>query len=109
MAILKRRTVLMDFVYLLGASVFPEYVYKWLRPVLMLLMLLVGIATIVVIMMQKPQSDNNIGVLGGQEMDSYSRQNKARSKESILKKLTITGAVLMAVLAIFFFITFLQA
>lgn len=98
----------MDFVYLLGASVFPEYVYKWLRPVLMLLMLLIGIATIVVIMMQKPQNDN-IGVLGGQEMDSYSRQNKAKSKESILKKLTIIGAVLMAVLAIFFFITFLQA
>ena len=98
----------MDFVYLLGASVFPEYVYKWLRPVLMLLMLLIGIATIVVIMMQKPQNDN-IGVLGGQEMDSYSRQNKAKSKESILKKLTITGAVLMAVLAIFLFITFLQA
>lgn len=98
----------MDFVYLLGASVFPEYVYKWLRPVLMLLMLLIGIATIVVIMMQKPQNDN-IGVLGGQEMDSYSRQNKAKSKESILKKLTITGAVLMAVFAIFFFITFLQA
>ena len=108
MAILKRRTVLMDFVYLLGASIFPEYVYRWLRPVLMVLMLLIGIATIVVIMMQKPQNDN-IGVIGGQEMDSYSRQNKARSKESILKKLTITGAVLMAVLAIFFFITFLQA
>lgn len=98
----------MDFVYLMGASIFPEYVYRWLRPVLMVLMLLIGIATIVVIMMQKPQNDN-IGVIGGQEMDSYSRQNKARSKESILKKLTITGAVLMAVLAIFFFITFLQA
>lgn len=98
----------MDLVFLLGASIFPEYIYKWLRPVLMLLMLLVGIATIVVIMMQKPQNDN-IGVLGGQEMDSYSRQNKAKSRESILKKLTITGAVLMAVLAIFFFITFLQA
>ena len=98
----------MDFVYLLGASIFPEYVYRWLIPVLMVLMLLIGIATIVVIMMQKPQNDN-IGVIGGQEMDSYSRQNKARSKESILKKLTITGAVLMAVLAIFFFITFLQA
>lgn len=98
----------MDLVFLLGASIFPEYIYKWLRPVLMLLMLLVGIATIVVIMMQKPQNDN-IGVLGGQEMDSYSRQNKAKSRESILKKLTITGAVLMAVFAIFFFITFLQA
>ena len=66
----------MDFVYLLGASIFPEYVYRWLRPVLMVLMLLIGIATIVVIMMQKPQNDN-IGVIGGQEMDSYSRQNKA--------------------------------
>lgn len=98
----------MELALLLGASIFPEYIYKWLRPTLMMLMLLVGIATIVVILMQKPMN-NNIGVIGGQEMDTYSKKNKGKSRESILKKLTITGAVLMAFFAIFFFITFIQA
>lgn len=97
----------MNLLFTLGDSLFPYAVYNWLRPLLMMLMLLTGIATIVIIMMQKPQNDN-IGVLGGQESDSYSKKNKARSKESILKKLTITGAVLMAFFAIFFFITFIQ-
>lgn len=97
----------MNLIYLLGDSLFAYEVYRWLRPLLMMLMLLTGIATIVVIMMQKPQNDN-IGVIGGQEADSYSKKNKSKSKESILKKLTITGAVLMAFFAIFFFITFIQ-
>ncbi|MDE5990364.1 MAG: preprotein translocase subunit SecG [Clostridia bacterium] len=97
----------MNLLFLLGDSLFPYQVYNWLRPLLMMLMLLSGIATIVIIMMQKPQNDN-IGVIGGQESDSYSKKNKSRSKESILKKLTITGAVLMAFFAIFFFITFIQ-
>ncbi len=98
----------MNFLFLLGASIFPEYIYRWLRPTLMMLMLLTGIATIVVVMMQKPQ-DENIGVIGGQEMDSYSKKNKSKSKDSVLKKLTITGAVLMAFFALFFFITYIQA
>ncbi|MDE6614018.1 MAG: preprotein translocase subunit SecG [Clostridia bacterium] len=97
----------MNLLLTLGDSLFPYSVYNWLRPLLMMLMLLSGIATIVIVLMQKPQNDN-IGVLGGQESDSYSKKNKSRSKESILKKLTITGAVLMAFFAIFFFITFIQ-
>lgn len=70
-------------------------------------MSVLGIATAVVIMMQKPQNEN-IGVLGGQEMDTYSKKNKARSKDSILKKLTIAFTVVLAVLLIFFFVTYIQ-
>lgn len=97
----------MNLLFLLGDSLFPYQVYSWLRPLLMMLMLLSGIATVVIVLMQKPQNEN-IGVLGGQESDSYSKKNKSKSKESILKKLTITGAVLMAFFAIFFFVTFIQ-
>ncbi len=97
----------MNLLFFLGAALFPYEVHRWLRPTLMIMMLLTGIATIVVVMMQKPQNDN-IGVIGGQETDSYSKKNKSKSKESILKKLTITGAVLMAFFAIFFFITFIS-
>ena len=98
----------MNYLMLLGAgeAIFGNAI-NWLKPLLMVLCLLLGIAEIVVIMMQKPQNEN-IGVLGGQEMDSYSKKNKAKSKDSILKKLTVAFAVILAVLAIFFFITFIQ-
>ena len=97
----------MNYIMLLGEAIFQPNITSWLRPLILALCLVLGIAEVVVVMMQKPQNEN-IGVLGGQEMDSYSKKNKARSKESILKKLTVTFAVVLAVLAIFFFITYIQ-
>ena len=97
----------MDFLYLLGVAVFQPNVTRWLRPLIMALCLILGIATAVVIMMQKPQNEN-IGVLGGQTMDTYSSKNKSRNRESILKKLTIAFTVVLAVLLIFFFVTYIQ-
>ncbi|MDE5654740.1 MAG: preprotein translocase subunit SecG [Clostridia bacterium] len=97
----------MNYIMLLGEAIFQPNITDWLRPLILALCLVLGIAEIVVIMMQKPQNEN-IGVLGGQETDSYAKKNKARSKESILKKLTIAFAVVLAVLALFFFITFIQ-
>lgn len=97
----------MNYITLLGEAIFQPNITNWLRPLILALCLLLGIAEIVVIMMQKPQNEN-IGVLGGQEADSYAKKNKAKSKESILKKLTIAFAVVLATLALFFFITFIQ-
>ena len=94
----------MNFMYMLGVAVFQPHITDWLRPLIMALCLVLGIATAVVIMMQKPQNEN-IGVLGGQEMDTYSKKNKARSKDSIL---TIAFTVVLAVLLIFFFVTYIQ-
>ena len=98
----------MNYIMLLGAgeAIFGNAI-NWLKPLLMVLCLLLGIAEVVVIMMQKPQNEN-IGVLGGQETDSYSKKNKAKSRESILKKLTITFAVLLVVFAIFFFVILIE-
>ncbi|MDE7191063.1 MAG: preprotein translocase subunit SecG [Clostridia bacterium] len=97
----------MNYIMLLGEAIFQPNITSWLRPLILALCLVLGIAEVVVIMMQKPQNEN-IGVLGGQEMDSYSKKNKARSKESVLKKLTVAFAVVLAVLALFFFITYIQ-
>ena len=97
----------MNYITLLGEAVFQPYITDWLRPLILALCLVLGIGEIVIIMMQKPQNEN-IGVLGGQEMDSYSKKNKSKSKDSILKKLTVAFAVVLAVLALFFFITFIQ-
>lgn len=92
---------------MLGEAIFQPNITSWLRPLILALCLVLGIATTVVVMMQKPQNEN-IGVIGGQETDSYSKKNKSRSKDSILKKLTVTFVVILAVLAIFFFVTFIQ-
>ena len=97
----------MNYIMLLGEAIFQPNITDWLRPLILALCLVLGIGEIVVIMMQKPQNEN-IGILGGQETDSYAKKNKARSNESILKKLTIAFAVVLAVLAIFFFITYIQ-
>ena len=97
----------MNFVMLLGEAIFQPNITSWLRPLIMALCLVLGIAEVVIILMQKPQNEN-IGVIGGQEMDSYSKKNKSKSKESVLKKLTVAFAVILAVLALFFFITFIQ-
>lgn len=97
----------MNFLYMLGVAVFQPNVTRWLRPLIMALCLVLGIATAVVIMMQKPQ-DENIGVLGGQTMDTFSNKNKSRNKDNILKKLTVAFTVVLAVLLIFFFVTYIQ-
>ncbi len=97
----------MKFMSILSAALIPVEVTNWLRPTLQILMALVSVAAIVIIMMQKG-TNNNIGVIGGQETDTYAGKNKAKSKESILRKLTIVMGVLFLVISIVFFITFLE-
>ncbi|MGN0771496.1 MAG: preprotein translocase subunit SecG [Christensenellales bacterium] len=98
----------MDFMYMLSAALIPAEVTNWLRPTLQILMALVSVAAIVIILMQKG-TNNNIGVIGGQETDTYAGKNKAKSKESILRKLTIVMGVLFLVISVLFFITYLEA
>ena len=50
----------------------------------------------------------NIGTIAGEDTQTYAGKNKGRSKESILRIITISIAVAMAILAIFFFITYLE-
>ncbi len=94
----------MNIGYILGAiAVVPYEISQWLEPLLMILMAVMGIAAVVCILMQKGTNDN-IGSLGGKETDSYANQNQARSKESVLKKLTVVFGVLVMVLSIVYFI-----
>lgn len=97
----------MKFMSILSAALIPVEVTNWLRPTLQIFMALVSIAAIIIIMMQKG-TNNNIGAIGGQEADTYAEKNKARSKDSILRKLTIVMGVLFLVISIVFFVTFLE-
>ncbi len=96
----------MNLVYITAAiATIPNEISRWLEPLLMFVMALVGVAAIVCILMQKGTNDN-IGSLGGseRETDTYAGKNKSRSRESILKKLTIVFLVLLLVISVVYFI-----
>ncbi len=94
----------MNIGYILGAiAVVPYEISQWLEPLLMILMALMGIGAIICILMQKGTNDN-IGSLGGSETDTYAGKNKSKSKESVLRKLTVVFGVLVMILSVVYFI-----
>ena len=93
--------------YLASAALIDYEVARVLRIVDVSLLLVLAIAMIAVVLMQKPVT-GNIGTIAGEDTQTYAGQNKGRSRESILRIITIAIAVAMAILAIFFFITYLE-
>lgn len=61
--------------------------------------LLLALGLVIVIAMQHSKKSGLGSVMGGSS-DSYYGRNKARSKENILKKLTVIFAVALAVIAL---------
>ena len=97
----------MDFTSIMSAALIEYEVAHVLRIVDAVLLLILSIAMITVVLMQKPVT-GNIGTIAGEDTQTYAGKNKGRSKESILRIITISIAVAMAILAIFFFITYLE-
>jgi len=97
----------MDFLYLTSAALIDYEVANGLRIAIAVITILLAIGLIAVVVMQKPVT-NNIGTIAGEETQTYAGKNKAKSKESILRKVTIALGIAIAVLAIFFFITYLE-
>ena len=97
----------MDFLYLTSAALIDYDVANVLRIIIAIITLILAIGVIVAVVMQKPVT-NNIGTIAGEETQTYAGKNKAKSKESILRKVTIALGIAIAVLAIFFFITYLE-
>ena len=97
----------MDFLYLTSAALIDYDVANRLRIAIAIITGLLAIGLIAVVVMQKPVT-NNIGTIAGEETQTYAGKNKAKSKESILRKATIALGIAIAVLAIFFFITYLE-
>ena len=97
----------MNLMYLASAALIEFEVAHVLRIVDAVLLLILSIAEIAVVLMQKPVT-GNIGTIAGEDTQTYAGKNKGRSKESILRIITVSIAVAMAILAIFFFITYLE-
>lgn len=70
-----------------------------LEIILGIILLVLGVALIVVISMQHSKK-SGLGAIMGGSSDSYYGRNKARTKENILKKLTIIFSIALAVLAL---------
>ena len=80
-----------------------ETAFPIIRYVFMFLMAAAAIALIVVALMQDSQEGGANAITGTQE--SYYSQNKGRSKQGILKKITIAMASIIAIVIVLFFIT----
>ena len=73
-----------------------------LTTVLIILMALMSLAIIVIVMMQEGES-GGVSAISGGSSDTFYGKNKGRSKEEILKRVTlILGAVMLVVSVVFF-------
>ena len=78
---------------------------NYLQPIFMILMALSGIATIVLVLLQKGSNDN-ISAIGGGSTETYVGK-KPRSKDRNLKIGTVICGVLMLLFSIGYFVLFL--
>lgn len=74
-----------------------------IRYVLMFIIAAAAITLIVTALMQESQEGGSNAITGAQE--SYYSQNKGKTKEGILKKITIAMASIIAISIVLFFIT----
>ena len=89
---------MLDFVL---ASITNE-AWKVIDAVLIILMTVISIAIVVVVMMQEGES-GGVSAISGGSSDTFYGKNKGRSKEQILKRVTlILGAVMLVISVVFF-------
>ena len=75
-----------------------------LSEVLIILMTVISIAIIVIVMMQEGETGGVSAISGSSSNDTYYGKDKGRSKEQILKRLTLILGAVMLVLSVIFFI-----
>ena len=72
--------------------------------VLMILMTVISVAIVVIVMMQEGET-GGVSAISGGSSDTFYGKNKGRSKEQILKRITlILGAVMLVISVVFFLV-----
>jgi len=89
---------MLDFVL---ASIKRE-AWEVIDAVLIILMTVISIAIVVVVMMQEGESGGMSAISGGSS-DTFYGKNKGRSREQILKRITLILGALMLVISVVFF------
>lgn len=64
-----------------------------------------AIVMIITTLLQSSENNSGMDAFTGAKQESYYSQNKGASRDSILKRITISMAVIIAVLVLAFFIT----
>ena len=73
------------------------------RIVFLALMVILSIFMIVIIMLQ-PSNQEGLGAISGSS-DTFFSKNKGRTREGMLKKLTVICAITLAVMTVLFFLS----
>lgn len=68
-----------------------------MKDVLLVLEAILGIAIIVTVLLQPSKTDALSGLIQGSKTETFFSKNKAKTKESMLLKLTIVAVALFAV------------
>lgn len=68
-----------------------------MKNVLLVLEAILGIAIIVTVLLQPSKTDALSGLIQGSKTETFFSKNKAKTKESMLLKLTIVAVALFAV------------
>ena len=101
------------FVSLLGAgdniSDFWTTVLPVLRYVLFGIVMACAIVMIITTLLQSNDSNNGLDAFTGASQESYYSQNKGASRDAILKRITISMAIIIFVCIILFFVSELIA
>ena len=87
----------------------PEWVtvaFPIIRYVFMFIIALSAVALIVAVLMQRENSSGGTNAITGAQ-ESYYSQNKGKTKEGILRKITIAMASIIGVSIVLFFVTLL--
>jgi len=88
--------------YILMAAIDPN-ARTVIANVLIVLMALISIAIIVVVMMQEGET-GGVSAISGSNNDTFFGKNKGRTKEQILKRITLILGAVMLVLSVVFFL-----
>ena len=96
-----------DLANLFAATVAPwvSESFPIIRMVLLIIIAVISFALIFVVLFQPGKEAGGMGARGGSTTDTFYSKNKSQTWESTLKRLTIVLSVVIAVLAIAFFVT----
>ncbi len=100
---------MLDNLTILAASTVPDWVsdsFPTLRIIMLILISVLSIALVITVLFQSSNDgNNNIDAVMGGSTDTFYGKHRSQTLESILKRLTVILAIVIAVLAIAFFIT----
>ena len=96
-------------IMLAASNDFVTTVFPVLRYIFLVLIFISSITMIITTLMQSNENNNGLDAFSGVSQESYYSQNKGASRDAILKRVTISMAVIIFVCVILFFVSELIA